>query len=1068
MIIRIDDYPHGDLIIYNRLLADRSYDHRRHVYHFLRPFEERGVSYVLGVSPGLINRESDLFFLRSLHHCEVAMHGFSHGWHEFAETWHSITETWPYGGEFAHASREEVREKIQRGLEILSDFKIRKFIAPFNAYTQELLDVLNEFGFEMIMGGRQTLQFGMDRLDHGNLQLDVCVPPLCNDSHKIIPHLDQAIVEQKTILLHWIFEQAANVSYWDQIAEAVQHAESHRVVSPKHAEPYLARSPVEVRNVHTPIRRPSSALATGKELLHSLPIAIVTETMNYISGGVRCIAEVLNRLAARGYQTACYVTLSDLRCEWLTTDFPILPVSELLNFRGILISPFSPTAEIVARSNAIGKFYWVHSYEPKFPEITGRPDSWRVMSENSYRLPELQYFTTSSYVRMILELIYGLEVLSPLVPGGVDISLFRPGPKGNRPLRVLFLSRENPFRGAHDVVHALRIVRDQGVDLDVYVMGQAINMEGLPHRLVPPLPQSEFAQLLGSADIFIHASHFEGLPLPPLEAMAAKCAVIATYVGASDYLLNGYNALVVPPKRPDKIAEALLCLATDADLRARFGEGGYRTVTNNYTWEHTVDRLEEALSEGMARIGYGSMATTAWMSSHEPKPSTSTHFHVSELEKSRDPHKPGEAPFGEGDVEDDWEYLVSAIVSTYNAERFIRGCLEDLEAQTISDRLEIIVVNSGSEQNEEMIVKEFQEKYPNIKYIRTPQRETVYAAWNRGIKASRGKYITNANTDDRHRPDAYERMVGVLEARPDIALVYADVIITEKENETFEKCTPIGICGWIDWDRRRLLEGRCFMGPQPMWRRSLHDEYGYFDESFVTSGDYEFWLRVSQTNNFFHIPTPLGLYLKSSDSIEHLNRKQQQEENEKIVAMYKKAEASGDIIRRFYSDNEEDLIRVHNRKGEELFKTGNVKVAKVIFEQILSKNPKMVDPLNNLGVIAFQQGEIDRAISYFTRVIEIDEDCFEAIENLGKCMEIKRDYLKAIKWFKRALEIKPDEVSLLNALGNCFVQIEDLMNAKDVYTKSFHLDSSQDTIRTILEEMERIGKEKKDLAKEYE
>ncbi len=105
------------------------------------------------------------------------------------------------------------------------------------------------------------------------------------------------------------------------------------------------------------------------------------------------------------------------------------------------------------------------------------------------------------------------------------------------------------------------------------------------------------------------------------------------------------------------------------------------------------------------------------------------------------------------------EYLVSAIVSTYNSERFIRGCLEDLECQTIADRLEIVVVNSGSQQNEEAVIREFQEKYSNIKYIKTDQRETVYAAWNRGIQAATGKYITNANTDDRHRKDALEVMV---------------------------------------------------------------------------------------------------------------------------------------------------------------------------------------------------------------------------------------------------------------------------------------------------------------------
>ncbi|MDP3014356.1 MAG: glycosyltransferase, partial [Candidatus Subteraquimicrobiales bacterium] len=243
----------------------------------------------------------------------------------------------------------------------------------------------------------------------------------------------------------------------------------------------------------------------------------------------------------------------------------------------------------------------------------------------------------------------------------------------------------------------------------------------------------------------------------------------------------------------------------------------------------------------------------------------------------------------------DEKYLISAIVSCYNSERFIRGCLEDLEAQTIADKLEIIVVNSSSEQNEEAIVKEFQQKYSNIKYIKTEQRETVYQAWNRGIKVASGKYITNANTDDCHRCDALERMVEALEAQPDIALVYADLIITQTENETFEKCTHVGSYRWFDWDRRHLLEKGCFIGPQPMWRRNLHDEYGYFDEALVTSGDYEFWLRISQTNDFLHVPVMLGLYLKSPTSIEHRNRERQATENAQILSTYRQAAANGSI-----------------------------------------------------------------------------------------------------------------------------------------------------------------------------
>jgi glycosyltransferase involved in cell wall biosynthesis len=229
--------------------------------------------------------------------------------------------------------------------------------------------------------------------------------------------------------------------------------------------------------------------------------------------------------------------------------------------------------------------------------------------------------------------------------------------------------------------------------------------------------------------------------------------------------------------------------------------------------------------------------------------------------------------------------LVSAIVSAYNSERFIRGCLEDLEAQTIADRLEIVVVDSGSPQNERAIVKEFQQRYDNIVYLRTDQREGLYAAWNRGIQAASGEYITNANTDDRHKSDAFERMVAILETRPDVALVYANIYITKTENETFEAHTPAGKLDRPDFDPLALLY-HCYIGPQPMWRRCIHTKYGYFDESFESAGDWEFWLRMAETETFLHLDEFLGLYLRSPAGVEHRNRELTSQENVRVHQRY--------------------------------------------------------------------------------------------------------------------------------------------------------------------------------------
>jgi len=213
----------------------------------------------------------------------------------------------------------------------------------------------------------------------------------------------------------------------------------------------------------------------------------------------------------------------------------------------------------------------------------------------------------------------------------------------------------------------------------------------------------------------------------------------------------------------------------------------------------------------------------------------------------------------------DKQITVSAIVSTYNSEIFMRGCLEDLTGQTLfmQGGLEIVVVDSASPQNERAIVLEFIEKYGDrVRYIRTEARETIYQAWSRGIKAAHGKYITNANTDDRHRADALERMALTLDANPDVALVYADCLVTGVPNQTFGHHIRFGYHVRPEYQQEIMLSG-CHMGPQPMWRRSVHDEIGYFSEQYRSAGDYEFWCRIAAKYGMMHIPKFLGLYYEN-------------------------------------------------------------------------------------------------------------------------------------------------------------------------------------------------------------
>jgi GT2 family glycosyltransferase/glycosyltransferase involved in cell wall biosynthesis/SAM-dependent methyltransferase len=208
--------------------------------------------------------------------------------------------------------------------------------------------------------------------------------------------------------------------------------------------------------------------------------------------------------------------------------------------------------------------------------------------------------------------------------------------------------------------------------------------------------------------------------------------------------------------------------------------------------------------------------------------------------------------------------LVSAIVSTYNSEQFMRGCLDDLTSQSlfVKGLMEIVVVDSASLQNEGTIVKDFQERFSSIIYIRSDQRETIYEAWNIGIKAARGKYVTNANTDDRHRFDALEVMATTLENNHQVALVYGDVFVTNLSNQTFNSHVRCGYHIRPEYTPEIMLSG-CHMGPQPMWRKNIHEQIGWFHEKLKSAGDYEFWCRIALSAPLLHIPQFLGLYFEN-------------------------------------------------------------------------------------------------------------------------------------------------------------------------------------------------------------
>ena len=102
--------------------------------------------------------------------------------------------------------------------------------------------------------------------------------------------------------------------------------------------------------------------------------------------------------------------------------------------------------------------------------------------------------------------------------------------------------------------------------------------------------QNNVAKFLSSADVFILPSRSEGLPIALLEAMSAGLPVIATKLeGLGEVVLDGVHGLFAPVDDPEALAEVILKLLRDPDLRARMGVSAKQRVNESYS----LDRMGE-------------------------------------------------------------------------------------------------------------------------------------------------------------------------------------------------------------------------------------------------------------------------------------------------------------------------------------------------------------------------------------------------------------------------------------------------------------------------------------------
>jgi glycosyltransferase involved in cell wall biosynthesis len=208
--------------------------------------------------------------------------------------------------------------------------------------------------------------------------------------------------------------------------------------------------------------------------------------------------------------------------------------------------------------------------------------------------------------------------------------------------------------------------------------------------------------------------------------------------------------------------------------------------------------------------------------------------------------------------------LVSVIMPAYNVEPYIAAAIESALEQTFVD-LEIIVVDDGSTDKTGTIAGAYAARSERIRLI-SQQNRGLSGARNTALRASRGQFMALLDADDLWDSSFLEQQMEVFRDRPEVSIVTGNALCLGswrdgQPAQPYPDARP-------EPTLMSLLEDEQAVFVMSVFRRTVYETIGGFDESLRTNEDYDYWMRAASTGFVFaRNPRPLGRYRRRNDSL---------------------------------------------------------------------------------------------------------------------------------------------------------------------------------------------------------
>jgi len=208
-----------------------------------------------------------------------------------------------------------------------------------------------------------------------------------------------------------------------------------------------------------------------------------------------------------------------------------------------------------------------------------------------------------------------------VVPDGVDFSPFEVKKRSDYLRRELSFAPDDylvgivahlaDHKGHKYLIEATRILKERAPKIKVIIVGEGPLMMDLTQQAkeihVEDMVfflgfREDVPQILASLDLFVLSSYLEGMGSSIMDAMAHRLPVVATRVGGiPEVVIDGRTGVLVPPKKPSALAEAILNFYNDRSMAEQFGQKGYEIVHRKFSAESMAAKIM-VIYERLARI----------------------------------------------------------------------------------------------------------------------------------------------------------------------------------------------------------------------------------------------------------------------------------------------------------------------------------------------------------------------------------------------------------------------------------------------------------------------------------